>query len=103
MYKRQGQLYIGNTKRSVHARVDEHICYCCLMQPEMSAIVEHTLANADYHMLFEETRLLSSVSAYFRCLHMESVQIQKHASIAVNRWGESLSLSALWTRAVANQ
>ena len=58
-----GHLYNGNMKRSVHARVDEHNCYCHLRQLEKSATAKHALANADHCILYEEIRLLSSMSA----------------------------------------
>lgn len=42
-----------------------------------------TLDNADYSVLFDETKILSR-------LHLESVQIEMHVSIAMNRRGESV-------------
>ena len=65
-------------------------------------VVEHALANANHRILFEEMRPQSSVSAYLPCFHMESVPIQKHAAIIMNRRGESLSLSSIWTHATVN-
>ena len=70
-----GQLYIRTTKHSVHACIDKHSRYCHLWQLEKSAIVEYALANADHPILFEETRLLLSVSGNFHHLHMESVPV----------------------------
>ena len=59
-------------------------------------VAEHALANADHHVLFEETKIPSSVSAYSLHLHMESVQIWKHAAITMNRRVESLGLHRIW-------
>ena len=57
------QLFIGTTKP--------------LLQSKAAREATVALANADHRILFEETRFLSSESAYFLHLHMESVQIPK--------------------------
>ena len=73
----------------LHSKVDSKVCRSL----QKSAVAEHALTNVDHRILFEETKLLKSVSAYFLRLHMESVQIQRHAAIAMHRRGESLSLT----------
>ena len=47
-----------------------------VLHMEKSAVAEHALSNADHRILFGETWLFSSLSAYFSRLHMDSVDDQ---------------------------
>ena len=68
-----------------------------MYQTKINTLLTHWYIMCVYNMVYNVQ------SAYFPCLHKESVQIQKHAVVAMNRRGESLSLNTLWTWVVANQ
>ena len=80
-------------KCTICTRVREHSHCCRLRQSEKFAVAEHVLSSVDHHVLFEETKILSSVNAYYPQLHVESTVIFKHGSIAMNRRGVSLLLN----------
>ena len=50
----------------------EHSLSCRLSQPVNAEVAEQALAKGDHCVLFEETKILSSVSAYFRRLHLDA-------------------------------
>ena len=56
------------------------------MRRESRTPVSYThLFNADHRVLFEDTTILSSESAYYFRLHLESVEIFERSSVAMNR------------------
>ena len=67
-----GQVYIGTTKHSVQTHMGVHIHCCHLHQPEKSTVAEHALYNSDHQVLFEETKVLSSIHSCYPHLHRES-------------------------------
>lgn len=86
------QVYINTTKLGIRTLIGEHSRYCQLGQSDKSAVAEHAISNTDHCVLFDKSRVLSTVGG----IHMEFVQIHKQVRIAMNRWGESDALSRIW-------
>ncbi|KAK5650384.1 hypothetical protein RI129_001413 [Pyrocoelia pectoralis] len=61
-----GLVYIGTTKRSFLTRRKEHMRFCRLNQPEKSAIAEHALNNLSHDILFDNMKILSRTSNFYR-------------------------------------
>ena len=97
------EVYIGTTKCSVHTCIDEHSRYCHLGQLKKSAVAKHALTTADHRVLSEEIKILSLVSSYYPWLHLESFEMYKHGSIAMNQRGENLLLNRIWNAVRLNQ
>ena len=79
---------IGTTKSSVWNRVGEYSRCCILRLPEKSAVAEQALYNSDYRVLFEETKVLSSVRYCYPYLDTDSVEIYKDPGQPMYRRGE---------------
>ena len=90
-----GQVYIGETGRSVATRLTEHIRAIRLNQPSKSAIAEHS-CDCRQAILFDETRLLASYR-HFNCRKIrEAIEIHKNK---FNR-DEGVRLSNVWKLAL---
>jgi hypothetical protein len=78
-----GQVYIGQTGRSIETRVKEHQLHICLQQPDKSAVTEHSI-SLGHRIQLQNTTIQSTKSRY-----MESAQT------SCNKWLEKEDLSSL--------
>ena len=79
------EVYISITQHSVHTLVCKHSCCCYMRQLEKSVVAEHAFSNDDRRVLFEETKFLSSETAYYPQLHMESMKIFIRGSVVESK------------------
>ena len=92
-----GQVYIGETGRSIATRLTEHIRAFRLNQPSKSAIAEHSL-ECQEAVHFDETRVLAT-NRHFQCRKIrEAIEIHKN-SHNFNR-DEGVRLSNVWKLAL---
>jgi hypothetical protein len=69
-----GKVYVGQTGRTIKARLREHRRYVHLNQPERSAVAEHSLTT--YHRIdFDGTSKLRMATRYMDCLVREAIEI----------------------------
>ncbi|XP_076396721.1 uncharacterized protein LOC143265924 [Megachile rotundata] len=71
-----GQVYIGETGRSVNTRLKEHE-RCARLGYIQSAVAEHQITTG-HKILFEKTEVLAKTSAYLPRKHREAIEIRKH-------------------------
>jgi hypothetical protein len=67
-----GEVYVGQTGRSMEARCKEH--HIRLEQPEKSAVAEHSI-NTRHHIDFSSTSVLDKAAGYMDCLVKEAIEI----------------------------
>jgi len=91
-----GKSYIGETKRSLSIRLNEHIKAIMKNQVTKSAICEHlayALPEEHHEILFHKAKLLSTEQFYIPRLVRESIEIKTHKNF--NR-DQSFRLSPSW-------
>ncbi|XP_076397942.1 uncharacterized protein LOC143266273 [Megachile rotundata] len=71
-----GQVYIGETGRSVNTRLKEHE-RCARLGYIQSAVAEHQITTG-HKILFEKTKVLAKTSAYLPRKYREAIEIRKH-------------------------
>ena len=67
-----GQVYIGQTGRTVNERISEHERNLRMQYFDKSAVVEHALEN-NHHIGFEEARLIDRATNYWDRIRREAI------------------------------
>jgi hypothetical protein len=69
-----GQVYIGQTGRSIQTTIKEHQCHIRLEQPHKSAVAEHRI-NLGHRINFQHTTVLST-KTYMDRIIREAIEIE---------------------------
>ena len=75
-----GEVYIGETGRSLKVRQKEHKDCCCKCQLDKSALAKHSWEN-DHPIQWDESEFLVPVKNYFSRQIRESIEIFKNKTI----------------------
>jgi predicted GIY-YIG superfamily endonuclease len=71
-----GKVYVGQTGRTIKARLKEHRRHVCLNQPEKSAVAEHSITS--HHINFDGTTKLGKATKYMDRVVKEAIEIWLH-------------------------
>jgi hypothetical protein len=88
-----GKVYVGQTERTIEARLREYRRHICLNQPERSAVAVHSLTTYQ-RIRFDGTSKLRTATRYMDHLVREAIEIRLHPD-NFNR-GDGFNLSHTW-------
>ena len=60
----RGQVYIGQSGRSISIRIKEHMWHIGLVQPEKLSVAEHSI-NFGHVIKFHDTKILAQKTGYY--------------------------------------
>ncbi|XP_046394991.1 uncharacterized protein LOC124162482 [Ischnura elegans] len=87
-----GQVYVGETGRTIATRMKEHQRHFRLGQPEKSAVAEHSISR-DHAIRWENTKVLCRVDRFWERLTKEAVLIRTTSNTMNRDAGYALSNS----------
>ena len=90
-----GEVYVGETGRTISTRLKEHRRHFRLGQPEKSAVVEHSL-NLDHRIMWDDTRVLWRSGHFWDRLTKEAIEIRMERR-SLNR-DSGYTISGSWNR-----
>jgi hypothetical protein len=88
-----GQVYIGETGRSIDTRIKENHRHIRLTHPDKSAVAEHSISRG-HRIQLQDTKILSTKSRYMDRLIKEANEIELNSN-NINR-EDGLCLSWSW-------
>lgn len=88
-----GSSYIGETKRAISTRLNEHIKAIQKNEVTKSAICEHLAYNEDHFIRFDKAKSISTERFYVPRIVREAIEIKMHSNF--NR-DQSFNLSGTW-------
>jgi hypothetical protein len=71
-----GKVYVGQTGRTIEARLKEHRRHVHLNQPDKSAVAQHSITS--HRINFDSTSKLGTATKYMDCLVKEAIEIWLH-------------------------
>ncbi|KAJ4443773.1 hypothetical protein ANN_05551 [Periplaneta americana] len=92
-----GEVYIGQTGRTIEDRIKEHKRNLRLYYPEKSAVAQHSIEK-EHKILFDHTKVINKLSHYWDRTIKEAIEIKLEKN-NFNR-DSGLQLSQAWTPAL---
>ncbi|KAJ4436587.1 hypothetical protein ANN_16620 [Periplaneta americana] len=92
-----GEVYIGQTGRTIEDRIKEHKRNLRLYYPEKSAVAQHSIEK-EHKILFDHTKVINKSSHYWDRTIKEAIEIKLEKN-NFNR-DSGLQLSQAWTPAL---
>jgi hypothetical protein len=86
-----GQVYTGQTGRSIETRIKEHLRHIRLEHPDKSVVAKHI--NLGHSIQLQNTTILSTKSRYMDRMIREAIEIELHLNNTVNHGSPSFTLS----------
>jgi predicted GIY-YIG superfamily endonuclease len=88
-----GNVYLGETGRTIATRIKEHLRHFKLCQPEKSAVAEHSISE-NHAIHWEDVKVISREKKYWERITKEAIEVRL-TNNNINRDG-GYSLSNAW-------